>query len=517
MTETDVLIIGGGPVGLAMAIELCHQGIKCILVEKSDGIIFHPKVGTIGPRTMEFCRRWGIADQVRDAGWPVEHPLDVAWVTSLGGHEILRLPFPSYSERSLPRYTPESESVCPQHWFNPLLVKHARQFPNGSIQFCCHLEHFQETDDRVIAQVKHLGDGSHSPTRKACAIKSPICYPTRIFQNILFEAPHLSAQLGSRRALVYMLVTPTLRYPLRSMDGRGLYRITVGLGVDGLPWDPETAIQEALAFETPFYVRSSVQWHLTHQVAEHFRHGRIFFAGDSAHVLSPSGGFGMNTGFADAMDLAWKLTATLKGWAGIGLLDTYETERRPIAVRSLEEANVNLNRTLGRSLSPLLLSDSHEGEECRKQMAERMKNEGVEREFNAPGIHLGMRYESSAIVADDNDSPPNCDPHLWSQNSYPGCRAPHAWLDPKTMSTLDLFGQGFVLLCFRGQDGIESLEKSFMRRNAPFRSIEINIPEISQLYEYNYVLVRPDGHVAWRGNSIPSSAMDIVDRVCGYV
>lgn len=529
MIETDVLIVGGGPVGMAMAIELRYQGIDCIFVEQSDGVITHPKVGTVGPRSMEIFRRWGIAQQIREAGWPDDHPLDIAWVTAVGGHEIFRLHFPSSAERTLPVHTPEPEHPCPQHWLLPLLTCNLGTYPKGPVRLCCSLDSFKQMEDGVTGQVTYVEsgktetihgkymiacDGARTPIRKACGINAPAFHPTKVFQNILFKAPELPNLLGSRKALVFYLMNPkTLRYPLRSIDGRGLYRLTAVPNKDGELRDPYEAVREALAFDTPIEILSSIEWHLTHRVAEHFRDRRIFFVGDSAHTLSPSGGFGMNTGICDAVDLGWKLAATLKGWAGPNLLDTYEIERRPIAVRNLEESNVNLQRALSRTIPEDIVSDSPEGEQLPKQMAENMQRSDVKREFDAPGVHFGFRYESPTVIPDE--TPPSDDPFQWIQNSYPGSRAPHAWLEPGK-STLDLFGHGFVLMCFQGQEGVEKFEKVCQQHSVPFTSQRINNPEIANLYERAYVLVRPDGHVAWRGNALPDDPSTLIDRIRGY-
>lgn len=529
-TETEVLIVGGGPVGLAMALELRYQGISCILIEESDGVITHPKVAGAGPRSMELYRRWGIAQQVRDAGWPDDHPLDIAWVTAVGGYEIFRLNFSTTGERPLPSYTPEPEQPCPQHWLLPLLVRNLSQHPFGPVYLSHRLESFEQKNDGIVANVTNLisantqtiqakylvaCDGARSSIRKACGIDAPAYHPTRVFQNILFQAPKLPEILGSRKALVFYMVNPKrLRYPLRSIDGKGLYRLTSVPKEDGEMRDPEEAVREALGIDTPIDILSSLQWYLTHRVAEHFRDNRIFFVGDSAHTLSPSGGFGMNTGIADAADLGWKLAAALRGWASSNLLDTYETERRPIAVRNMEEANVNLQRTLKRTLPAEIMSDSPEGEQARRQMAENMERGDVRREFDAPGIHFGFRYESSAIIPDDSQPPTN-DPHQWHQTSYPGCRAPHAWLE-SGKSTLDLFGHSFILMCFQGQQGVERFEKACQQRGVPFTSKAINNPEIANLYERAYVLVRPDGHVSWRGDTLPHDPGDVIDKVRGY-
>ncbi len=527
-TETDVLIVGGGPVGLAMAIELRYQGIDCILIEQTDGVVTDPKVSTIGPRSMELCRRWGMAQQVRNAGWPADHTLDIAWVTSVGGYEIFRLDFPSYAERSLPAYTPEPEQVCPQNWFAPVFMRYLEQYLSGSLRLLCRLDSFEQTDEGVITQVTNLElgrtevihakylvacDGARSTVRKACDVAAPTFHPTQVFQSVVFKAPELAAQLGPRNAMVFYLVNPIIQEPLRAVDGQGLYRLILKPREDGQMRGASEAIRAAVSIDTPSEIISNVQWRLTHRVVEHFRHGRIFFVGDCAHTLSPSGGFGMNTGICDALDLGWKLAATLKGWAGPNLLDTYETERRPIAVRNLEESNANLERTQKRVIPPVIMSDSPEGEQIRKQMAEGMQRSGVRKEFDAPGVHFGFRYESPAIIPDG--TPPTDDPHQWTQNSYPGSRAPHAWLEPGK-STLDLFGHGFVLMSSPAE-GVETFEKECQKRGVPLMSKRIDNPEIANLYERAYVLVRPDGHVAWRGDALPDDPGALIDRVRGYL
>ncbi|MBD2195507.1 MULTISPECIES: FAD-dependent monooxygenase [Calothrix] len=526
--ETDVLIVGGGPVGLAMAVELRYQGINCLLIEQTDGIVTDPKVSTVGPRSMEFCRRWGISQQIRNAGWPADHTLDIAWVTSVGGHEIYRVHFPSYRDRTLPEYTPEPEQVCPQDWFAPVFQNFLGKEPQGTIRFLSSLESFEQTNAGIVAQVKNVEtgdteiiharymvacDGARSPIRKACGVDAPTFHATQTFQSVVFKAPELAAQMGKNHAMVYFLVNPIIQEPLRAVDGRSLYRLILKPQADGQVRDAEEAIRAAISIDTPFEIISNQPWRLTHRVADNFRAGNIFFVGDSAHTLSPSGGFGMNTGIADAVDLGWKLAATIKGWAGANLLDTYEIERRPIAVRNLEQANANLERTQKRSIPPVIMTDSPAGAQIRQEMAEGMERSGVKREFDAPGVHFGFCYESPIIIPDG--TPPSNDPFQWEQSTYPGCRAPHAWLEPG-LSTLDLFGHGFVLMSFDSQpQEVAKLEQACQERNVPLTTQQINNPEIAKLYERNFVLVRPDGHVAWRGEALPEDAGILIDQVRG--
>ncbi|MEV4443660.1 FAD-dependent monooxygenase, partial [Streptomyces sp. NPDC049577] len=489
----------------------------------SDGVVRHPKVGTVGPRSMELFRRWGVAGAIRAAGWPGDHPLDIAWVTAVGHHEIHRLRFGTAAGRPEPPHTPEPEQICPQHWLAPLLARAVGEHPEGPLRRRCRVTGFVQHADRVTAAATDLADGTpvtvearylvacdgaSSPVRKAAGIAAPARYATRSFRNILFRAPLLRELLGPRSALVYFLTQPpALRFPLRSMDGRELYRLTVS--ADRAPArDALTMVRTAVRADTPLEVLSENVWHLTHRIAARFRRGRVLLAGDAAHTLSPSGGFGMNTGICDAADLGWKLAAVLAGWAGPRLLDSYDTERRPVAERSLEEANTHLTRTMRHELPAELLLDSAEGTRARADLAARLEASGVRGEFDAPDVHFGFRYDSP-LVAPGGEGEGRGD---WRTAALPGSRAPHAWLRAG-VSTLDLYGRAFRLLCFTDPEG--SVEAAFAARRVPLEPFRCDDPAVARLYGSPYVLVRPDGHVAWRGARPPADAGRLADTVRG--
>ncbi|MFI9719672.1 FAD-dependent monooxygenase [Streptomyces sp. NPDC052396] len=522
--ETDVLIVGAGPVGLTLALDLARRRVPCIVLEQSDGRVTHPKVGTVGPRSMEFFRRWGLAQAIRTAGWPGDHPLDVVWTTALGGHEIHRLRLGSCDTRPPLPYTPEPEQVCPQHWLSPLLSRAVGLHPEGPLRRRCRLDSFTQHPDAVTASATDLTDGSQlkfrarylvgcdgasSAVRKSCGIAAPAFHPTRVFRNILFRAPLLRARMGERGALVYFLThPPDLRYPLRAMDGVELYRLTVSAAASP-DEEPLALIRRAVGLDTPLEFLAEHRWHLTHRVAERFRDDRVLLAGDAAHTLSPSGGFGMNTGICDAADLGWKLAAQLAGWAGPALLDSYDTERRPVAELSLLEANTHLRRTLRRELPPEILLDSPEGAGARAQLAERLQASGVRREFEAPDVHFGFRYTSPVVIGDAQDSEGD-----WRTAALPGGRAPHAWLGGGT-SVLDLFGPAFRLLCFADSGLLGGLESAFAHRGVPLLTARCHDPMVAGLYGRPFVLVRPDGHVAWRGRRLPPDPTVLADTVRG--
>ncbi|WP_434442844.1 FAD-dependent monooxygenase [Lentzea sp. E54] len=532
--RTDVLIVGGGPVGMALAIDLTHRGIACLVVEAGDGTVRHPKVSTIGPRSMELFRRWGLADAIRGAGWPPDHPLDIAWVTKIGGHELYRYRRGTAADRPVFQHTPEPDQICPAHWLNPVLAQAVGIAPDGPLRLRSSISDVTQAGDHVQAVLTDLTtgtttdvraeflvacDGASSPIRQACGIDAPARFRPQIFRNVLFRAPELRARLGDGTALVHFLVrSPVLRFPLRSLDGADLYNLVVGVEDETAPrTDALSLIRDAIAFDTPVEVLSDGDWHLTHRVADRYRDRRVFLAGDAAHTLSPSGGFGLNTGIADAADLGWKIAATLDGWAGPGLLDSYETERRPIAEESLREANVNLRRTLDRQVPQEIDLDGPDGEQAREAMAERLAASGAHREFDAPEIHFGLRYRSAVIVDDPGQPAGITVPDAaWRPGGEPGRRAAHAWWDATT-STLDLFGHGFVLLQFGADEGLPRFVEAFAGRGVPLSVHRSDDDELAKLYERTFVLVRPDGHVAWRGDALPDDPVALVDTVRGAV
>ncbi|MEV6718294.1 FAD-dependent monooxygenase [Lentzea sp. NPDC051208] len=532
LERTDVLIAGGGPVGMALAIDLAYRGIGCLVAEAGDGTVRHPKVSTIGPRSMELFRRWGLAVAIRDAGWPPDHPLDIAWVTKIGGHELHRYRRGTAADRPVFQHTPEPDQICPAHWLNPVLAQAVGVHPAGPLRLRTSISDVTQTDNHVHAVLTDLEtgttktvrakylvacDGASSPIRQACGIDAPARFQPQIFRNVLFRAPELRARLGDKTALVHFLVrSATLRFPLRSLDGDALFNMVVGVEDETAPRaDALSLIRDAIAFETPVEVLSDGDWHLTHRVAGRYRDRRVFLAGDAAHTLSPSGGFGLNTGIADAADLGWKIAATLGGWAGPGLLDSYEAERRPIAEESLRAANANLRRTMDRQVPQEIDLDGPEGEQARRAMAERLASSGAHREFDAPEIHFGLRYRS-AIVVDDPGQPVDITvpDAAWRPGGDPGRRAAHAWWDGTT-STLDLFGHGFVLLQFGGDEGLPRFEAAFAGRGVPLSVHRSGDDELAKLYERAYVLVRPDGHVAWRGDQLPDDPAALADTVRG--
>ncbi len=530
--ETPVLIVGGGPVGLGLACDLGWRGIACVLVEQTDGRISHPRANVENARTMEFCRRWGIAEEIRKAATPADYPHTAIYVTSMRGHEIARIERPTHGGKAPTPTSPERTQRCNQLWFDPILVERARSFPSVTLRHRTRLEGFIETTDGIVADVTNLETGTHetiaahylvaccggrSPVRKSLGVplegEQALGYPI----NIFFRTPELWTHHDKGKTAMNFLIGPEgLWGNLTALDGRDLWRLTLqGTTTyrDPASVDVAAEIARAVGCEVPFELISCQSWTRRDTVAARFRYGRAFLAGDCAHQHSPAGGFGLNTGMGDAFDLGWKLEAALAGWAGPALLDSYEIERRPVAQRNVGEATANFRRqSVGDTRC--VLDDTQEAKALREKLRAYLIAEST-RQFLSDGIAFGYVYDASPIVCPDGSEPPEIVVERYTPTTYPGARAPHAWIEPGR-STIDLFGRGFALLQL-GATPVDAtpLLAATRARGVPISATHIESPEIAALYQRRLVLVRPDGHVAWRGDVLPPDPLGVIDRLRG--
>jgi 2-polyprenyl-6-methoxyphenol hydroxylase-like FAD-dependent oxidoreductase len=534
--RTPVLIVGGGPVGLAVAIELGWRGVPCLLVEQGDGTIIDAKMFATGIRTVEFCRRWGFAERVKNWGFPRDFPFDNVFVTSLVGHELGRIPVPSLADTRPPPCSPEQFAHCPQFIFDPLLAEAARGFPCVTLRYRCQLTGFREEADGVVCELHDLEtdrrervragylvacDGYTSSVRKALGIEMRGQPVINRSANIMFRTANLSALHDKGNAGRYVLTGA--QGPWASLvpaDGVERWRLMV----HGRPdWDadsidPREAVLRAAGRDFDFEILNVGNWTRRRMVADRYGKGRVFLAGDAVHVMPPNGGLGMNTGIGDAVDLGWKLAAVYHGWGGAYLLDSYEAERRPVGVRACDEAVRNLERFSTKADYTHVLDDSAEGAATRAEIGRRLATVNRQAWDSPLNTHLGYRYEGSPICVPDGPLPPEPDDALvYNQTSHPGCRAPHAWL-ADGRSTLDLFGRNFTLLRLgRNAPDAAALAEAARARRMTLDIVALDDSTIVDLYERRLVLVRPDGHVAWRGDALPRDTLGLVDRVRGAV
>lgn len=532
--KTPVLIVGAGPVGLALAGDLGFRGAQCTLIERTDGQVQQPRMDMVGVRTMEFCRRWGIVPWVESAGYNRDYPQDCAWVTTLTGHEFGREVFAPPSQEKYPPQSPQKRERCPQNFFDPVLRRFASQYPGVTMAYNTELVSFVEHEDGVTATVRDVlsgatreieaqflvgTDGGASSVRQGLGIQMAgeptLTYTT----NVVFRTDNLEALHDKPKAYRYIFIGPEGTWAtLVAINGRDQWRFSL-VGDDTKATHDEAymraAIQRAVGREFDFEILSMLPWIRRQLVANSYATQRVFLAGDAAHLTSPTGGFGMNTGIQDAVNLSWKLAGYLQGWAGRKLLDSYEAEMRPVALRNVAEATGNLKRMLSprvSSPSAAVFEDGPAGDEARKAFGDAY-TEQMKREWFSIGIHLGYVFEGSPVLVPDGTPRPEDTVSTYVQTARPGSRAPHVWLKPGE-STLDLFGQTFVLLRFQGSSSTE-LQAAAAERKVPFKVVDIDDPQAAQLYERKFVLVRPDGQVAWRADQMPADPLAVIDTVRG--
>ncbi len=531
--RTEVLIVGGGPVGLVLSIDLSWRGVRHILIDQGRRAAraVHPRMDQVSIRSMEHLRRLGNVADVEASGFPREMCRDVVFTTGVLGHELEREPVDSDATRPLPPFSPQKHELCPQNFFDPVLQVIAERSPLADIRYDVKLIDFVDNGERVIAETagpdgasgrieaQYLAgcDGAGSEVARRLGVSMDAASLLAQSTNIFIQSDELTRRASARPGYRYILLDQTgIWASMINMNGRDVWRVQVLGGQDRPSWNEaeiRAIVAKAVGADVPYTIMSVVPWARRELVVDHFAKGRCFLVGDSAHQLSPTGGYGMNTGIAEAVDLSWKIDAMLKGWGGPELLASYEEERRPIALRNARRSTVNFGRMRAIPAEPALLDETASGEAARRRLGPLVKH-ALSEEWDSMGIHLGYSYAGSRIVVPDDSPAPEDDAVLYRQTARPGARAPHAWL-ADGRSTLDLFGRGFVLLAFGAAADPEPLLQAAARRGLPVTLERIDDPEIALLYERRLVLVRPDGHVAWRGDSVPVDSLAIIDRVRG--
>lgn len=516
--RTKVLIAGAGPVGLALAIELGLRGIDCVIAERGDGILRVPRMSSVSARGMEFCRRWGIADKVRYAVWSRTHPCDFVYVSTMVGQELARLRMPSYSEREgTLDYSPEGSATCPQIYFDPILAEKARSMPLVSIHYETRLVSFAQDATEVRAQLIDpktgeereivadylVGcDGAGGVVRRqlGIALDGPGKIATSV--NVFFRSPDFARMHEKGWARFFRFFDDEGCWAEAiAIDGKELWRLSVF-------HDPspdltgKSYLAKLAGCDFSYEILDVSPWERRDFLARSYRDHRVFIAGDAAHEMSPTGGSGMHTGICEAVNLAWKLTAMYEGWGGAALLDSYEAECRPIARRY-----VALSTTTFNALSSL--PGSGDFKEAVAADGDLLRSLSMPDQYRAQ-----FCYEDSPVCLTDG-SPPLEGAAQLVPSARPGTRAPHCWIGGGR-STLDLFGDGFVLVRFGAPDvDVGALKEAAFQRGVPLAIVDVDSADAASIYEQPLVLVRPDGHVAWRSNILPANALSLIDRARG--
>jgi 2-polyprenyl-6-methoxyphenol hydroxylase-like FAD-dependent oxidoreductase len=557
MIEVPVLIAGGGPVGLTLAGELGWRGIDCALLETRTEPTAHPKATLLGARSMEYFRRWGITDDIYRAALPPEVNYFITFSSRLAGHELYRITSPSIRQtierppevmarwREL-QWSPFYKTQIGQQALEPVLWRFAQQQAGVELRHGWRFDRFEEDEDGVTSTATELAtgrteqirsrwlvacDGGTSAIRRALGIRYNGRGKMRANVSFYFRSREFLTIHGKGLGNLYFTFAPDSFGVFTAIDGVELwsfqyYFLDHSKSTDSI--DAREVLTRAVGRPFEFELHATTHWHHHQSVARQWRSngGRVFLAGDAAHLFVPTGGVGMNTGIGDAIDLGWKLAAVERGQGGQLLLDSYEIERKPIAVRnSVVSANNSDKIDMVMDEVPSEIDeDSPQGEAARARLIPRIR--WMSRQFNSAGLHLGYRYvDSPVIVADGSPEPPD-DPAQVVPSTWPGSRAPHAWLSAdqglRGQSTLDWFGRDWTLV------HASTVESSAARASsAAFasafsrRGIAIGLKALpgtlhDRLFERHWILVRPDGHVAWRSDQLPAEAARLADTVLGF-
>lgn len=519
MSELGVLIAGGGPVGLTLAIELGQQGVRCELVDRRQEPGRLPKMERCNARTMEIFRRMGIADRVRAAGLPSDVPMDVfICVGSLTQPPLVHHRYPSVSELKATGLKVNDGSrplepyqLISQYTLEPLLRQVAEATPGVTVRFGCELTGFTQDGEGVTARVRSV-DGAERTVRAsylvgcdgaASTVRRELGIELRgdslmTLRQALFRCPDLFARIPIGKGRHYHFADEASSFLIVQDDTRHFSLHATVKSDEEMPRLFESIAGMPVLYET-LYVG---QWTQRLMLADRYSEGRVFLAGDAAHLVIPTGGLGMNTGAGDAADLAWKLAGVLHGWGGRQLLDSYEAERRPIGARNVAASRkASQGRRRWRAAwQPAIAADTEAGAQARAALAETADRE--QRWSNdLLGIELGYRYQNSPLIMNEDGAGPDPDSFTYTPTTWPGARLPHIWMDDGS-AIQDHLGRCFSLLHTPGPvPGAEALARAFARFGAPFATFQLRSAAAGLVYEgHRLLLVRPDLHVVWRGH-----------------
>lgn len=544
MYDFDVLVVGAGPVGLTLATDLARRGVRVAIAEiRRFSEPPNVKCNHVSARSMEHFRRLGVAATLRAAGLPEDYPNDVVFRTSMTGLELTRIPIPCRKNRYTEKTGPDTHWASPepphrinQIFLEPLLLNHAVAHESltlfnrtqvvdllqDELSVSATLLELDTQQQRMLRVQYVVGcDGGSSFVRKKIGAKLEGTEVIQRVQSTYIHAPQLKQLLPGKLAWCYYSVNTHRCGTVFAIDGHDNWLVHNHLHPDEPEFDSvdrDQSIRHILGVGADFKydIITKEDWVGRRLLANRFREGRIFLAGDAAHLWVPYAGYGMNAGIADATNLAWLLDAALKQWADPAILNAYEAERHPITeqvshfVMNHAQKMIKARRAVPHNIEAL----DDEGQASRKRIGDEAYELNVQ-QFCCEGLNFGYYYEKSPIIAHEFETPPPYTMGGFTPSTLPGCRAPHFWLNNQT-SLYDLLGNGYTLLRFDRNVPVDALLSAAQQHKIPLTLIDLEGEQhIPDAYQHALVLCRTDQHVVWRGDRLEQSVNPLLTLMRG--
>lgn len=541
--NTDVLIVGAGPVGLTLAMDLASRGIQVVIAEiRTYAEPPSVKCNHVAARTMEQFRRLGVAHKLRDAGLPADYPNDVVFRTSVTGMELSRITIPCRQDRYTDTAgpdgwwpTPEPPHRINQIYLEPILLEHTAALPQVTLLNRTQVSSFTQDATGVTAVATDLDsstsrnircrymvgcDGGSSSVRKQMGAKLEGTAVIQRVQSTYIRAPQLAALIPGKPAWSCYAMNPRRCGTMFAIDGIETWLVHNHLNADEPEFDSvdrDQAIRDILGVGADFHydILSKEDWVGRRLVADRFRDRHVFLAGDAAHLWVPYAGYGMNAGIADAINLSWLLAARLQGWGEEAMLDAYEVERQPITAQVSQFAMDHAQKMIKarRAVPVNIEAAGAEGEAVRAEIGLEAYALNVQ-QFCCAGLNFGYYYSNSPILTDDGEAPPAYSMGSFTPSTVPGCRAPHFWL-PDGRSLYDAFGPAYTLLRFDRSAEVAALVAAAQARRVPLVVLDVEAVDVPPAYRHTLVLCRADQHVVWRDDKLPARPAELIDVLHG--
>jgi 2-polyprenyl-6-methoxyphenol hydroxylase-like FAD-dependent oxidoreductase len=541
--QTQVLIVGAGPVGLTAAMDLASRGIDVVVAEiRRAGEPPNVKCNHVSARSMEVFRRLGIVRHVREGGLPADFPNDCAYRTAVVGRELTRIPIPCRADRYTATGGPDTDWPTPepphrinQIYLEPILFACAEAQPRIRILNRVQVEHFEQGEDGAVAYARDLEanqditiaadyligcDGGRSTVRKLIGSRLAGTDVVQRVQSTYIHAPALKDLITQKPAWMTMSLNPRRCGTTVSIDGRDNWLIHNHLAPEEVEFDSvdrDWALRTILGVDDRFQyeIISKEDWVGRRLVADRFRDRRAFICGDAAHLWIPYAGYGMNAGIADAVDLCWILAGVLQGWAHPVLLDAYEAERQPITE---QVSHFAMNHALAvmsqrRAVPVEVEIDGPAGDATRSKVGQAAYDLNVQ-QYCCAGLNFGYYYDRSPIIAYDGEVPPSYSMGSFTASTVPGARAPHVWL-PDGRSLNDALGPAYTLVRFDQSVDIAPLVQAAAVSGVPLTLLDVDRAKVGFGFPETLLMVRPDSHIAWRGQTAPREPDRLFDRLRG--